>query len=183
MSKLLDESNNGLTVVQLGNPQLRQLSREIATPPSAAIQTLIDQLLTTVQAEHGVGIAAPQVGENVRLIIIASRPNLRYPNAPKMEPTPMLNPQLLSHSIDTVNGWEGCLSVPGIRGLVPRYREIEIAYQDRWGEHHRQVLKDFVARIFQHELDHLEGRVFLDRVESTLDLMSEAEYQKRVVVG
>ncbi|MEM9162332.1 MAG: peptide deformylase [Cyanobacteria bacterium P01_F01_bin.4] len=169
--------------MQLGNPQLRRPSSAISTPPSPAIQALIDQLLSTVQTENGVGIAAPQVGENVRLIIIASRPNLRYPDAPKMMPTPMLNPQLLSHSTDTEKGWEGCLSVPGIRGQVPRYREIEIAYQDRWGEPHRQVLTDFVARIFQHELDHLEGRVFLDRVESTLDLMSEAEYQKRIVVG
>ncbi|MEM9164978.1 MAG: peptide deformylase, partial [Cyanobacteria bacterium P01_F01_bin.4] len=84
MSKPLSKSNASLTVVQLGNPQLRQPSSAIATPPSPAIQTLIDQLLSTVQTENGVGIAAPQVGENVRLIIIASRPNLRYPDAPKM---------------------------------------------------------------------------------------------------
>ncbi|MEO0456524.1 MAG: peptide deformylase [Cyanobacteria bacterium P01_A01_bin.114] len=188
MSKSTDRPVSGTAsgsaaIVQLGNPQLRQPSSAIATPTSVWVQALIDQLLTTVQAENGVGIAAPQVGENVCLIIVASRPNLRYPDAPKMRPTPMLNPQLLSHSTEIVKGWEGCLSVPGIRGWVPRYRAVEIAYQDRRGEPQRQVLRDFVARIFQHELDHLDGRVFLDRVESTLDLISEAEYQKRVLVG
>jgi peptide deformylase len=80
-----------------------------------------------------------------------------------------------------VKGWEGCLSVPGIRGLVPRYRAIEVDYTGRDGQLHRQELTDFVARIFQHEYDHLEGIVFLDRVESTQDLMTEQEYQQQVV--
>ena len=79
-----------------------------------------------------------------------------------------------------VKGWEGCLSVPGIRGLVPRYRVIEVEYSNREGQIQRQELTDFVARIFQHEYDHLEGIVFLDRVESTQDLMTENEYQKQI---
>ena len=91
----------------------------------------------------------------------------------------MLNPQLLSHSDDVVKGWEGCLSVPGRRGLVPRYREIEIAYTDRDGHGHRQYLQDFVARIFQHEYDHLQGKVFLDRIEHPNDILTEAEFQQR----
>lgn len=93
----------------------------------------------------------------------------------------MINPRILSHSDEVVKGWEGCLSVPGIRGLVPRYRAIEVEYTGRDGKLHRQQLNDFVARIFQHELDHLDGIVFLDRVETTQDLMSEKEYQERVV--
>jgi peptide deformylase len=79
-----------------------------------------------------------------------------------------------------VKGWEGCLSVPGIRGLVPRYQAIEVEYIGRDGSQHRQELTDFVARIFQHELDHLNGIVFLDRVESTLDLISEKEFQAQM---
>jgi peptide deformylase len=84
----------------------------------------------------------------------------------------------MSHSVETEKGWEGCLSVPMIRGLVPRYREIEIEYIDRQGDRQQTKLTDFVARIFQHEYDHLEGKVFLDRVETSLDLITEFEYQK-----
>jgi peptide deformylase len=80
-----------------------------------------------------------------------------------------------------VQGWEGCLSLPGIRGLVPRYQAIEVEYTTRDGQLHRQELTDFVARIFQHEYDHLEGIVFLDRLERTQDLMTEQEYQQRIV--
>jgi peptide deformylase len=93
-----------------------------------------------------------------------------------MEPTAMLNPTIISYSVETEKGWEGCLSVPMIRGLVPRYREIEVEYSDRQGDRQQVKLTDFVARIFQHECDHLEGKVFLDRVETNLDLVAESEY-------
>ena len=142
---------------------------------------IIDNLIATVIETNGVGIAAPQVSISDRLFIMASRPNLRYPNAPKMEPTAMINPRLISHSEDRVKDWEGCLSVPGIRGLVSRYRVINVEYTNREGKLERQELTDFMARIFQHEYDHLEGIVFLDRVESTTDLMTEDEYQKQIL--
>jgi peptide deformylase len=172
---------NSLQVIELGNPVLRQRSQPIADVNSERIQKLIDDLIATVSSANGVGIAAPQVAQPERLFIVASRPNPRYPDAPEMEPTAMINPRILSHSDEVVKGWEGCLSVPGIRGLVPRYRAIEVEYTGRDGKLHRQQLNDFVARIFQHELDHLDGIVFLDRVETTQDLMSEKEYQERVV--
>lgn len=92
----------------------------------------------------------------------------------------MINPRLLAHSTEVVKGWEGCLSIPGIRGLVPRYQAIEVEYTDRDGNLQKQELTDFVARIFQHEHDHLDGVVFLDRLESTQDIITEQEYQKRV---
>jgi peptide deformylase len=98
-----------------------------------------------------------------------------------MEPTAMINPRIIAHSTERVKGWEGCLSLPGIRGLVPRYQAIEVEYITRDGQLHQQELTDFVARIFQHEYDHLDGIVFLDRVESTHDLMTEQEYQQRIV--
>ncbi|HIK12657.1 MAG TPA: peptide deformylase [Oscillatoriaceae cyanobacterium M33_DOE_052] len=168
-------------IIQLGNPILRSPALPVENPLSEPIQTLIDDLITTGVAANGVGIAAPQVAQSYCLVVIASRPTLRYPHAPFMEPTPMLNPQIISHSSEVVKGWEGCLSVPGIRGLVPRYQAIEVEYTDRFGQRKRQELTDFVARIFQHEYDHLSGKVFLDRVETTLDLITEQEYQKQLI--
>lgn len=168
-------------IIELGNPKLRRIAAPVVDATSDCIQRLCDRLLVQVQEANGVGIAAPQVGESVRLLIVASRPNLRYPNAPTMAPITMINPRILSHSTATEKGWEGCLSVPGIRGLVPRYQQIEVAYTGRDGRQYQQTLTDFVARIFQHELDHLDGKVFLDRVETTHDLMTEQEFRKQFV--
>ena len=165
------------TVYQLGNPALREIARPISDVQDREIQQLIDEMLITLTESKGVGLAAPQIGRSLQLVIIASHPNARYPHAPQMEPTAMINPKIISHSFETEKGWEGCLSVPMIRGLVPRYREIEIEYTDRQGDRQLAKLTDFVARIFQHEYDHLEGKVFLDRVETTLDMATEAEYQ------
>ena len=167
-----------LEIIQLGHPILRSQAQTVDNIHSPQIQNLIDNLLTTVIAANGVGIAAPQVAARDRLFIVASRPNPRYPNAPQMQPTAMINPQILAHSEQLVTGWEGCLSIPGIRGLVPRYQAIEVEYSDRTGKLHKQELTDFVARIFQHELDHLDGIVFVDRLQSTQDLITELEYQK-----
>ncbi len=170
-----------LTIAQLGNPILRQIAQPINQINDGKIQNLIDDLIATMTSANGVGIAAPQVSESQRIIIVASRPTLRYPSAPLMEPTPMINPQIIDHSAETVKGWEGCLSIPGIRGLVPRYEAIEVEYIDQYGKVQKQELTGFVARIFQHEFDHLQGMLFIDRVESTRDLMTEDEYQKQIV--
>ncbi|MEZ2235830.1 peptide deformylase [Microcoleus sp.] len=170
-----------LQISQLGNPVLRHRSQFVENIQDERIQHLIDNLISTVKHAHGVGIAAPQVARGDRLFVVASRPNLRYPQAPTMEPTAMINPRIMASSTETVKDWEGCLSIPGIRGLVPRSRAIEIEYTSRDGKLHQQELTDFVARIFQHEHDHLDGIVFLDRVESTKELMSEDEYQKQFV--
>jgi peptide deformylase len=168
------------SIIQLGNPLLRQKASLVGDIHDEHIQNLIDELIATVAQANGVGIAAPQVAKPLRLFIVASRPNPRYPHAPEMEPTAMINPRIIAHSIEVVKGWEGCLCVPGIRGLVPRYQTIEVEYTDRNGKLQKQELTDFVARIFQHEYDHLEGIVFLDRLESTLDIITEQEYQKKV---
>lgn len=170
-----------LQIIQLGDPVLRSKAQLVENVHDPYIQKLIDDLIATVGQANGVGIAAPQVAESYRLFIVASRPNHRYPNAPEMEPTAMLNPQILSHSTEVIKGWEGCLSIPGIRGSVPRYQAIEVEYTDRNGKLQKQELTDFIARIFQHEHDHLDGIVFLDRLESTQDIITEQEYQKRDV--
>ena len=170
-----------LEIIQLGDPLLRAKAEVVDNIQDWRIQKLIDDLITTVNQANGVGIAAPQVAASDRLFIVASRPNPRYPNAPEMEPTPMINPKILAKSTETIDGWEGCLSIPGIRGLVPRSQVIEVEYTDRNGKLQKQELTDFVARIFQHEYDHLDGIVFLDRLKSTGDIVTEHEYQKRIV--
>lgn len=170
-----------LSITQLGDPILRQQAQPISNTHDGQIQKLIDDLIAIVSQANGVGIAAPQVAHSYRLFIVASRPNARYPSAPAMEPTAMLNPKIIAHSSEVVKGWEGCLSIPGIRGTVLRYQAVEVEYTTRDGKLHRQELTDFVARIFQHELDHLDGIVFLDRLESTQDIITEQEYQKRIV--
>ncbi|MBD2169443.1 peptide deformylase [Calothrix membranacea FACHB-236] len=170
-----------IPIIQLGNPILRQKASLIDNIHSEIVQNLIEDLLVTVAQSNGVGIAAPQIAESYRLFIVASRPNPRYPNAPEMAPTAMINPKIIGHSTEVVKGWEGCLSVPGVRGLVPRYQKIQVEYTDHNGELQQQELTDFVARIFQHEYDHLEGIVFVDRLESTQDMMTEQEYQQRIV--
>lgn len=94
----------------------------------------------------------PERDRSYRLLIVASRPNPRYPNAPRMEPTALLNPRIVARSDEMVKGWEGCLSIPAVRGLVPRYRAIEVEYTSRDGNLLRLELTDFVARIFQQKL-------------------------------
>ncbi len=171
-----------MKILKLGHPNLQKIARPIAKI-DREIQTLIDRLLVTIQQENGVGIAAPQVSRSFRLFIVASRPNPRYPDAPKMEPTAIINPKIIATSAEKVFGWEGCLSVPEIRGWVPRHQTIEVEYLDRNGHLCQSQFTDFVARIFQHEYDHLDGILFPDRVEGSGDLISEEEYYQRIVPG
>ncbi len=165
------------TIARSGDPILRIIAAEVTNILDDEIQNLIDTLIDTATAVDGVGMAAPQLSHSYRLFVMASRPNSRYPYAPTMEPTAVINPRILSYSKEIVKDWEGCLSVPGIRGKVPRYDRIEVEYCDRNGNLVNQELSGFIARIFQHELDHLDGILFTDRLESDLDRFSEAEYQ------
>ena len=167
-----------LQILEIGSPILRQNSATIANTTDPQLDALIVDLIATADAANGVGIAAPQVASSVRLFVVASRPSPRYPQAPTMEPTAMINPQIIDRSGDLVAGWEGCLSVPGTRGLVMRDRAIEVRYLTRYGELVQQELTDFIARIFQHELDHLDGILFPNRVSTPTDLITEAEYLK-----
>jgi peptide deformylase len=170
-----------MPIIQLGNPVLRQKATWVDNIHNQHIQQLIDNLTVTVAQANGVGIAAPQVAASHRLFIVASRPNLRYPNAPFLEPTAMINPNIIDHSSEIVQSWEGCLSVPGLRGLVPRYQSIVVSYTDRYGKLQKQEFTDFVARIFQHEYDHLNGVMFVDHVKNYVDMLTEDEYQKIVI--
>jgi len=163
-------------IAQIGDFVLR----EQAQPVANIDRELVESLIATAIANNGVGIAAPQISNSQRLFIIASHPSDRYPNAPTMQPTAMINPRITTHGTQVVKDWEGCLSVPNVRGLVPRYQEITVEYTTIEDEIKQEILTDFVARIFQHELDHLDGILFVDRVESKKDLYTEAEYLIKV---
>jgi peptide deformylase len=165
-------------IAQLGHPVLRTPAEPVKLPASDVLRTLIADMLATLEDANGVGIAAPQVYEPAALFIVASRPNPRYPTAPLMQPEVVINPEIVERSDELVKDWEGCLSIPGIRGLVPRHRHIRVRYQTVEGQTVEREFVDFVARIFQHEDDHLRGIVFLDRLENTRDVVTEKEYQK-----
>ncbi|MBW2477300.1 MAG: peptide deformylase [Deltaproteobacteria bacterium] len=167
-------------IAQLGQPVLRRVANKIDDPENPAVQSLIDDLLVTVADADGVGIAAPQVFEPLSLFIVASRPNPRYPHAPEIDPITMLNPEILWLSDETEKGWEGCLSIPGLRGYVSRHRQIGLRYLTPNGEVREEEYADFLARVIQHEYDHVQGLVFVDRVDSTRDLITEKEYQKKL---
>ena len=150
-----------LELTELGNPILREVAKEVNDLADDEVQKLIDDMLVTVTDANGVGLAAPQVDSSLRIFVMASYPNPRYPDAPEIEPYAVVNPEILSESEEIEEDWEGCLSIPGIRGIVPRHKEIKVKYLDRYGKEKTEVINDFLARVFQHEFDHLEGIVFL----------------------
>ncbi|MDD4915197.1 MAG: peptide deformylase [Methylococcales bacterium] len=167
-------------IIQLGDARLREIARPIEDFNCAATRRLIADMQNLMQAGNGVGIAAPQLGESWRVVIIASRPTSRYPHAPEMPATVMINPRFEITDASQHKDWEGCLSIPGIRALAPRYRAIKVFYQNPQAEFLQLALDHFPARVFQHEYDHLQGLVYLDRVENNRDIISESEYLKRI---
>jgi peptide deformylase len=165
-------------IIQLGNPILRKIAQPVKDIANQEIQSLIDTLIFTAREANGVGIAAPQIGRSDRLFIVASRPNPRYPHAPLMQPTAMINPQIVAYSSEIIKDWEGCLSVWGKRALLPRSQAIAVEYFTRDGKLKKREFTDFVARIIQHELDHLDGILFIDRIKNPNDIYTEEEYQQ-----
>lgn len=167
-------------IVELGDPRLRAIAKpiELTQLSSALEQAAVMQ--HWMEHRGGVGIAAPQIGVPLQLMIIASRPNNRYPNAPHMAPLLMINPEPVSFSDNEVTLWEGCLSVPGIRGKVTRPESVCVRFVDRAGVTQEQVLTGFPARIFLHEYDHLIGKTFVDRVASVQDLTTDKVYFEQI---
>lgn len=166
-------------IAQLGHPVLRQQAKTVDDILADDTQKLIGEMMDAVEQASGVGIAAPQIYQSLRIFIMCSKPNARYPDAPLMPITAIINPEIVEASAEMEKGWEGCLSVPSMRGFVPRHKQITVRYHDQQGQLQQTVFTDFVARIFQHELDHLDGLTFVDRVESTKDLISESEWYRQ----
>lgn len=170
-----------LDVVRLGHPALRKKSRavssaELATP---AFQAFLDDLAETCVQGGGVGIAAPQVGVNQRVIVVHVDPaNPRYPGKQPFPLTIVVNPRILSRSAKLVEGWEGDMSA-NIRALVPRAETCVVAGIDRHGQPvSYDLTNDFHARVFQHEIDHLEGKFFIDHVKRKDTITELAEWEK-----
>ena len=155
-------------VVEIGDPVLRQRARELSREEisSQEIQTLIDDLIETKRATNGAGIAANQVGEAVRVAIVeVEENNPRYPYKPPIPLTVIVNPTIEPAGDELIEINEGCLSVPDLRGSLKRHLEIRVGYLDREGNEHEEVTRGLTAGTFQHEVDHLDGVLFVDRAD------------------
>ena len=157
-----------LPVAQRGDVILTLKAASVAESEfnSAWLNELAAAMQATMLERNGVGIAAPQVYVSKRVIIVASRPNPRYPDAPEMDAVVMVNPEILEQSDVTVLGEEGCLSVPNERGQVQRAQSIKVLYHTLTGELMESIFEGFPARIVQHEIDHLNGILFVDRLSA-----------------
>ncbi len=154
-----------LSIAQQGESVLTQLAQVVSDPLDPEVQMLIRNMYATLLAANGVGIAAPQVFKSLRIIIVASRPNPRYPDAPLMEAIAMINPEIIWQSNEICLGEEGCLSVPDTRAPVARAERLIVRYSNQQGETVETEYSGFVARIIQHEVDHLNGVLFVERAE------------------
>lgn len=146
---------------------------------SAELAAFCDALLETMLRAEGIGIAAPQVFDPRAIMYVASRPNARYPDAPEMSPLLLINPTIIAQSDQVAKEWEGCLSVPGLRGKVSRPVSADVSYQDITGDRHEIKLEGFVARVFLHEYDHLIGKTWLDHIDSASDVMANDVWLKK----
>lgn len=166
-----------LKVARMGHPVLRARARTLDRRDikTAAVQGLIDDMIDTMVEYHGVGLAAPQVHEGVRIFVATLDPDDpdRHP-----EPTVLINPEVQAIGSDVVDGWEGCLSIPDIRGRVPRARVVSVRALDRNGDRVELTAQDYSARIIQHETDHLDGVLFFDRMRSFETLTFLDEYSR-----
>lgn len=171
-----------MKIAQVGEAVLRAIATPVTDSEmkTEAFQSFVDNLLLTMQDANGVGIAAPQVFDERSVMIIASRPSPRYPEAPDMQPLILINPKVKRSANESVKDWEGCLSVPGLRGFIRRSTWVEIEYQTRDAMRVDLRLDGFVARIFLHEYDHLIGKTWLDHVEVNTDIMAESVWRRDI---
>ena len=174
-----------LQVAKLGDPILRQKSAlvdlEFLNSQDNKLQVLIDDMIETMREEDGVGLAAPQVFQSLRLVVIECSLNERYSEAPSIPLTVLVNPSIKCYGEEKALGWEGCLSLKDLRGLVPRSKEITVEYFDREGNLVIIDAEGFLAVVLQHEIDHLDGKVFLDRMDDLSQLAYVEEFEKHIV--
>jgi peptide deformylase len=165
-----------LKVARMGHPVLRTKARTVDKTElkSPTIQHFIDSMIDTMYEYTGVGLAAPQVHESIRVFVAMLDPDGRGEG----DAVVFVNPEITIHGDQTVEGWEGCLSIPDIRGRVPRAQHISVTALDRHGKRFELELKDFPARVVQHETDHLDGVLFFDRMRSFETLTFLEEYQR-----
>ncbi len=169
-----------LKVAHLGHPILRRIAEPI--PPEGigapAVQQLVDDMLETMEDHDGAGLAAPQVHVSSRLVIYGVRSNPRYPDVDEIPLTVLINPVVTPLGEEQVEDFEGCLSVPDLRGQVPRWTRVRVEAYGRDGRRLRFTTEDWHARVVQHECDHLDGKVYLDRMRSMETLTFLPEFHR-----
>jgi len=171
-----------LKVARMGHPVLRAKARRLERTEirSVAFQKLVDDMIDTMVEYHGVGLAAPQVHEGIRLFVAAIGDGDDGDEGDErgVEPVAIINPEITVVGTDIVEDWEGCLSIPDIRGRVPRAQEIVVRALDRTGERIELRAHDYPARVIQHETDHLDGVLFFDRMKTFASLTFLDEYSR-----
>jgi peptide deformylase len=169
-----------LKVARLGHPILRQVANPV--PPerlrSPEIQRFIDDMVETMREYDGAGLAAPQVHTLLQIAVLEVEGNPRYPDAPSIPLMVLVNPVVTPLTDEMEDGWEGCLSVPDMRGMVPRHTAVRLQCLDRSGQPIDLVAKEFFARVIQHETDHLKGIVYVDRMRDLSTLSHIAEWKR-----
>ena len=151
-------------ILKMGDPRLLQRAEPVTEFDTPAMRELIADMFDTMHAANGAGLAAPQIGVNLQLVIFGFKQNLRYPEAPPVPETVLINPVLTPLSQETAEDWEGCLSVPGLRGVVPRWTSLRYEGKDQFGAAIVREVDGFHARVVQHECDHLAGILYPMRV-------------------
>ena len=171
-----------MEIAQVGEAILKTPARTVEADEFSQpeFEGFVQALLDTMLVAKGIGIAAPQVFDPRAIMIIASRANSRYPDAPEMKPLVLVNPHILAQSENLVWHWEGCLSVPGLRGRIERSDWVDVQFQHPTGEQEKMRIEGFLARIFLHEYDHLIGLTWLDHIESTDNIMAESVWLKKM---
>ena len=171
-----------LKIAKLGNPVLRQVAKSVdlneLVGPGSELQTFIDDMIETMHDEGGVGLAAPQVNRSIQIVVLEYAENERYPGEVAIPLTVLVNPVLSDYSPEKKEGWESCLSLADFRGMVPRSTTITLNAYDRFGEKIQKTVSGFEAVVLQHEIDHLKGLVFLDRMKDFTKLSYQAEFEK-----
>ncbi|HOL64544.1 MAG TPA: peptide deformylase [Accumulibacter sp.] len=147
-------------VLRMGDPRLWQVSRPVSDFATPELHALIADMEATMRHLDGAGLAAPQIGVDLRVVIFGVDGNPRYPDAERVPWTVLINPQLTPLSAESEEGWEGCLSLPGLRGWVPRWRDLRYTGYDACGRPLERTVSGFHARVVQHECDHLDGMLY-----------------------
>jgi peptide deformylase len=151
-------------ILRMGDPRLLAVSAPVREFGTAELQQLVADLHETMLAANGAGLAAPQIGVPLRVVIFGGGPSARYPDEDAVPYTVLVNPKLRPMRGGKAEDWEGCLSVPGMRGLVPRHRRLRYQGFDQWGHPIDRTVADFHARVVQHEVDHLDGVLYPTRI-------------------
>lgn len=152
------------TILRMGDARLTQRSRPVGSIGSDDLRNLIEDMFDTMQAQNGVGLAAPQIGVDLRVIIFGVQKSARYPDAEEVPKTVLVNPVIMVMDDTIDEAWEGCLSLPGLRGSIPRFRNIRYHGYDEQGTFIDRVVSGFHARVVQHECDHLDGILYPMRI-------------------